>query len=95
MKSLLLLPLLALTSVGVGTGVSVEEPIYETANKNEPLSLDDIKKMNDLGMTDDKIINKIKSSGSKFYLTGSDRRELKNAGVSERVINYMAKTGDQ
>jgi hypothetical protein len=110
MKFLLLLPLFGLiscagTSVGVGTGVGtgggvgvgvgVEEPIYETSNKNGQLSLDDIKKMTDLGMTDDKIINKIKSSNSKFYLTNSDRRELKKSGVSERVINYMAKTGDQ
>ncbi len=62
-------------------------------NKEEQLSIRDIEKMSNAGISDDKIIGVIDSTGSTYRLTSSDVGQLKNAGVSQRVIDYMLQTG--
>jgi hypothetical protein len=59
------------------------------------LSLDDIKSMSQAGISDDKIISTIHSTGSIYYLSPADEQDLKNAGVSAHVINYMKQTAYQ
>lgn len=61
-------------------------------DRGEQLSLKDIERMSQAGISDDKIIGTIHSTGSVFYLSSSDIEELKNAGVSQRVIDYMMQT---
>jgi hypothetical protein len=67
----------------------------QTSKKNdrgEQLSIKDIENMSNAGITDDKIIGKIRSTGSVFHLSSSDVQELKDAGISKRVIDYMLQT---
>lgn len=67
----------------------------QTMNKidrGEQLSTEDVKKMSESGITDDKIIQTIHSSGSVYHLSSSDVAELKSAGVSQKVIDYMLQT---
>ncbi len=61
-------------------------------NEGEQLSLKDIEKMSNAGISDDKIIGVIDSTGSTYHLSSADVVELKNAGVSQRVIDYMLQT---
>jgi hypothetical protein len=67
-----------------------------TADKiehREQLSTRDIEQMSQAGLTDDKIIAVIRSTGSIFQLSSIEEENLRNAGVSQRVINYMQQTG--
>ena len=64
-------------------------------DRNQQLSLNDVEKMSEAGITDDKIIGTIHSTGSIYHLSSSDIEELKNAGVSQRVIDYMLQTAYQ
>ena len=62
-------------------------------DRGEQLSIKDIEKMSNSGISDDKIIGVIDSTGSTYHLTSSDVAKLHNAGVSQRVIDYMMQTG--
>jgi outer membrane lipoprotein SlyB len=63
-------------------------------DRGEQLTLDDIKNMTKNGLNDDTIINQIKATNSSFRLTTSQIIDLKNSGVSQRVIDYMIQTGE-
>jgi hypothetical protein len=64
-------------------------------DRGEQLSITDIEKMSKAGISDDKIIGTIHSTGSVYHLSYSDIEELKNAGVSQRVIDYMLQTSNE
>jgi len=64
-------------------------------DKGEQLSMTDIEKMSEAGISDDKIIGTIQSTGSVYHLSSSDIEELKDAGVSQKVIDYMLQTAYQ
>jgi len=64
-------------------------------DRNEQLSVDDVKKMSKAGLSDNVIISQIQSTNSVFYLSTADIIDLKNSGVSQRVIDYMIQTGNQ
>lgn len=75
---------------------TMEKKAPDTLNKidrGEQLSIRDVEKMSSAGINDDVIINQIKATNSVFYLSADDIVELKNAGVSQHVINYMIETG--
>ena len=61
-------------------------------DRGEQLSIKDIEKMSDAGISNDKIIGVINATGSVYRLSSSDVAELKRAGVSQRVIDYMLQT---
>jgi hypothetical protein len=61
-------------------------------NRGEQLSTADIVKMSQAGITDDKIIGAIHSTGSVYHLSSTDVQDLKYAGVSQRVIDFMLET---
>ena len=61
-------------------------------NEGEQLSVSDIKKMSQAGISDDKIIGTIRSTGSVYHLNSSDVQDLKDAGVSQRVVDAMMQT---
>lgn len=58
-------------------------------DRNQKLKLDDIKSLSQAGISDDKIIGMIQQTNSRYNLTTSQVIELKNAGVSQKVIDYM------
>jgi hypothetical protein len=60
----------------------------------EQLSTADVKKMSQAGLSNTAIINQIQATSSIFYLSTADIIDLKNSGVSQRVINYMIQTGN-
>lgn len=63
-------------------------------NRGEKLQIEDIQNMTKAGVSDDAIIAQIKTSESVFYLTPKHLDELRQEGVSERVIQFMSETGE-
>lgn len=62
-------------------------------DQGDQLSINDIKAMSHAGIRDNVIISQIESTGSQFHLTTSDIIDLKNTGVSQRVIDAMIRSG--
>jgi outer membrane lipoprotein SlyB len=58
----------------------------------EPLTIKDVKNMSKAGLSDDLIISQIEATQSEFRLSASDIIDLKQAGVSQRVIEAMIET---
>ncbi len=96
--------------VGAATGALVGSAIdandRDNIQRNSPrtmrridngqqLTIDDIKRMSEAGIADDKIIGTIHSTGSVYYLSESDVEGLREAGVSQRVIDYMMQTSNE
>ena len=63
-------------------------------NPNNLLALDDIKAMSKAQISDEAIVNQIEATGSVFHLTTNQISGLKDAGVSQRVIDAMINTGN-
>ncbi|MBI5836795.1 MAG: hypothetical protein HZB25_06100 [Candidatus Eisenbacteria bacterium] len=57
--------------------------------------LKDVVAMHEDSISDELIIEKIQHSGESFDLDAGDLRELKAAGVSDRVITALLRTEDQ
>lgn len=55
----------------------------------EPLNVNDVIKMHEAGLSDEKIINILDATNSTFDLSNADRRQLKKAGVSKQVVDHM------
>ena len=62
-------------------------------DNRQQLSIYDIEALSKNGINDDVIIGQIQNTKSVFYLTPEQIIELKDAGVSQRVIEYMVHTG--
>lgn len=65
----------------------------ERMDRGEPLTIGDIIKLSQGGVSDDTIINYIKETKTTYNLSQSQINRLQEAGVSQRVINYMVDTG--
>ena len=59
------------------------------APQEQNLSLADIKALAKAEVADDIVISEINNTRSTFSLTAQAIMDLKNAGVSEKVIAYM------
>ena len=87
---------IASSSLDTQARIIMEEKSPNTLKKidrGQRLSLNDIKAMSEAGISDPVISTQITTTGSIFYLTTSDIMDLKNSGVSERVIDVMIQTG--
>lgn len=62
-------------------------------DRGEPLTINDVIKLSQGGVTDETIINYIHDKKTTYNLTQAQVRRLQDAGVSGRVINYMIDTG--
>ena len=62
-------------------------------DRDEPLTLTDIIKLSQSGITDETIIDYIKESNASYMLSQAQIRRLKEAGVSPRVIDFMIASG--
>lgn len=58
-------------------------------DKSEPLTINDVIKLSQGGVSDDAIIQYIQEKQTYYNLTQAQVRRLKDAGVSQRVISYM------
>ena len=59
------------------------------APAGQQLSVDDVIKLSQAGLSEDVIITKIKKNGHAFDLSPDQMLQLKTAKVSDRVIQYM------
>lgn len=62
---------------------------YDRVDNGQQLSVKDVINMHKAGISDDKQIELIQKTNSKYVLNSYQIEQLRNAGVSERVINYM------
>lgn len=59
-------------------------------DRGEPLTLSDVIKLSQGGVSDDAIIIYLRESKSRYNLSQTQIRRLQDAGVSQRVIQFMA-----
>jgi outer membrane lipoprotein SlyB len=65
---------------------------YTRVDQGQPLSIADVKALARSGISEDVIINQISATHSVFRLSANDIIDLRDAGVSDRVVNYMINT---
>jgi len=64
----------------------------EAAYQGGPVTKRDVMKWSSRGTRDDVIIDRIERSGTVFHLARADEQDLRDAGVSEMVIQEMRAT---
>jgi hypothetical protein len=65
---------------------------YQRVDQGQPLGIADVKALARTGISDEVIISQIRTSRTMYHLSAGDIIDLHNAGVSQRVINYMINT---
>lgn len=60
--------------------------------QGQPLSLADIKALSRAGVSDEVIISQIRQSRTAYRLSTAEIIDLKDSGVSQRVIDFMINT---
>ena len=68
---------------------------YVRVQEGQPLSVADVKALAEAKVSDDVIINQIRSSHTVYHLSSADIIGLHNSGVSDTVINFMISTPGQ
>jgi uncharacterized protein YcfJ len=62
-------------------------------DRGDPLTINDVIKLSQGGVSDDAIIRYMQDTNSSYNLSQAQIRRLQDAGVSQRVINYMVDSG--
>lgn len=62
-------------------------------DRSEPLTISDIIKLSQGGVSDETILRYIRSTNTTYNLSQAQIRRLQQGGVSQRVINYMVDSG--
>jgi hypothetical protein len=62
-------------------------------DRKEPLTVNDVIKLSQGGVSDESIIRYLQQTGSTYNLSQAQIRRLQDAGVSQRVVNYMVDSG--
>jgi outer membrane lipoprotein SlyB len=65
---------------------------YARVDQGQPLSVADVKALAIAGISEEVIINQIKSSRTIYRLSTTDIIDLRDAGVTDKVVNYMINT---
>lgn len=72
-----------------------EAPVtYERVQQEQPLAIPDVEALAHAKVSDDVIISQIQKTHSVFHLASSDIIALHNAGVSDKVVNFMITTAN-
>lgn len=61
----------------------------ERMERQEPLTLNDVIKLSQSGVSDDAIIHYMNQTHSLYELSQAQIRRMRDSGVSQRVIHYM------
>ena len=64
----------------------------QTSDNRERFGISDVIVLSKAGVSDDIIIEKIRTTGSVFNLSVEEVEALRREGVSSRVVNYMLNT---
>ncbi len=62
-------------------------------DRGDPLTINDVIKLSQGGVSDDTMINYMRDTGSSYNLSQAQIRRLQDAAVSQRVIDFMVETG--
>ena len=65
---------------------------YVRVDQGQPLAVTDVKALAKAGINDDVIISQIRNSRTVYHLSSADIIDLRDAGVSNRVIDFMINT---
>jgi outer membrane lipoprotein SlyB len=65
---------------------------YARVDQGQPLTVADVKALVQAGISDDIIISQIRNSHTVYHLGAGDIIDLRDAGVSTRVIDFMINT---
>jgi hypothetical protein len=67
----------------------------QRVEQSEPLTVVDVKSLVKAGISDDLVISQIRNSRTVYHLNTADIIDLNNAGVSEKIIDFMINTPTQ
>lgn len=67
----------------------------ERVEQGQPLTVVDVQSLVKAGVGDDLVISQIRNSRTVYHLSTADIINLKNTGVSERIIDFMINTTTQ
>jgi hypothetical protein len=73
----------------------VEKALHEVRERDERLSILDVIRMSQAGISDSLIIAKIDQTRSYYELSASEIIDLKRSSVSDRVISFMLRRPDR
>jgi hypothetical protein len=65
---------------------------YQHVEQGQPLSIADIKALARAGIGEDIIVSQVRASHSVYHLSTADIIDLRDAGVSNKVIDFMINT---
>jgi len=65
---------------------------WQRVEQGQPLGIADIKALAKAGVSDEVIISQIRNSHTVYHLSTAEILDLKDGGVSERVIDFMINT---
>ncbi len=65
---------------------------YVRVDQGQPLGVADVKALARSGINDDVIISQIRNSRTVYHLSAADIIDLRDAGVTNRVIDFMINT---
>lgn len=65
---------------------------YVRVEQNQPLAISDVKALAQAKVSDDLIISQIRASHTVYHLSAADIIDLRNSGVSEKVLDFMINT---
>ncbi len=82
----------AVTGMGCETPQRRPAPPPPPQYRVQPMGLPDIKMLAKSGVSDEVILSQIRNSHSIYRLSAAEILDLKDAGVSEKVIDFMINT---
>lgn len=62
-------------------------------DRGEPLTVNDVIRLSQGGVSDSTIIGYMEQTNTTYRLSQAQIRRLQDAGVSQRVVNYMVESG--
>ncbi len=65
---------------------------YIKVDQGQPLAVADVKAMAKAGVSEDVIISQIQNSRTIYHLSAADIIDLRDSGVTDKVVNYMINT---
>ena len=80
------------TLAGALVGKDIDESTRTHVVQGQPLAIEDIKNLSKANVGDDLIISQINMSRTVYHLNTAQIIDLRNAGISAKVIDYMINT---
>ena len=65
---------------------------YVRVDQGQPQGVADVKALAKAGISEDVIISQIQNSRTVYHLSAADIIDLRDAGVTDKVVNYMINT---